>query len=234
MIEKIKEFWRDSTGRLILILFSITLLIMFVLGSIFDQENFFSGMLTEIAGLILSVLVGIFVVDWYVEFRKMKEWVKFKKQTLISLSSHICVICGGLKLHFYDLDDSVVGPIFEGQVSPPTDIVKSSIDRLLEELKKVPNPYSNGESIHDISVEYYEEFSWDLNQILSVLLPRIMQSSNYQELINRLIDFDGKSRMLHHSIFMHQLANTQFVFQDIENLITSAASVYEEITDLNN
>jgi hypothetical protein len=68
-----------------------------------------------------------------------------------------------------------------------------------------------------------------LDQIQTVLTPRVMQSSTDQELIDALIEFDDARRRLHNSIIGHKLICTQSVFPDVLSLVQSSEHLYQAL-----
>lgn len=68
-----------------------------------------------------------------------------------------------------------MGIILAGRNGPNPETPKG-FDDLLEQLRKLPLALSVDKSTSDVAVEFYEETTWDLNQIQTILTPRVIQN----------------------------------------------------------
>ena len=72
---------------------------------------------------------------------------------------------------------------------------------------------------------------WDLDQIRDVLTPRVVQSSNDQQIIDALVEFDDARRKLHNAIIVHKRIVTHSVFPDTIALLEQVQSLYGILCD---
>jgi hypothetical protein len=80
-----------------------------------------------------------------------------------------------------------------------------------------------------MAVEFYEMEKWDLDQIQTVLTPRLLESATDQKLIEALMEFDHTHRALYSAILGHKLVVTQSAFSRIPDLIAAAGRLYREM-----
>jgi len=80
-----------------------------------------------------------------------------------------------------------------------------------------------------MAVEFYEMERWDLDQIQTVLTPRLLESATDQKLIDALMEFDHAHRGLNTAILGHKVVITQAAFSHIPDLIAAAGHFYREM-----
>jgi len=118
--------------------------------------------------------------------------------------------------------------IIEGR-NHPNPLTIKAMEELISQMKDLPEAVSPEKSTSDIAVDFYEKIRWDIEQLRNVLLPRVIQSSEDQALIDKLTEFDNRARDLYNSILIHLEAVTHSVFPSVRNLVESAKSVYSEL-----
>ena len=224
----IKSFLSDSFGRLLLMSLLLVVTISVLLGFIMDIRGFSGNILAEVAGSGIAILIGLLVIDKFVEYRREQQWAKARRLTYEALSSHICDIASDVYMYFPIKDHRSMGTILEGR-NTPSQSTHFGFEDLLQQLKKLPASISGEKSTSDVAVEFYEAVIWDLDQIQNVLTPRIIQSSNDQELIDALVEFDNGRRQLHNSIIGHKLAATHNVFPNLLILIERSGRLYQTL-----
>jgi hypothetical protein len=168
-------------------------------------------------------------VDRYVHQQRQQQWAKVQEFTLRAIAVHLCEITGSLFLHYPGIDADAAMSIFEGHTTSPNAALLQPFDRLLDAIRQLPSAITREKSTSDIALDYYESVQWDLDQIQSVLIPRVMQSPVEQALIDRLVEFDSARRELHHAIIAHAQAVTHSVFPHVVTLIEAARRLYQEI-----
>ncbi len=72
---------------------------------------------------------------------------------------------------------------------------------------------------------------WDLDQIRDVLLPRVLQSSTDQHLVEALVEFDSSRQKLHGAIIAHRQAVTHGVFPYVIDLLEQAQALYSVLCE---
>jgi hypothetical protein len=107
----------------------------------------------------------------------------------------------------------------------------NAIGDVIESLRQVPGVATKDKSTDDIAVEYYEHVKWDLDQIRDVLMPRVVQSSNDQILIDALVELDDSRRELHNATIAHKKITVGGVVPNVVGLLDRARAVYSLLVD---
>jgi len=227
--------WSSPGGRALLI-FLLTALIGGILCGFMlaarDARQFAISLLAELVGTAFSFLLALLVIDWLLEQRKKTEWRKIGEMTLRAIAEHICEIAGALFQYFGELDYQAMDPIFRGHIDPPNERTLKALGGLLKALDNYEQPLAEAleKSPSDIAVKYYEYITWDLEQIRTVLTPRVLTGPKDQELVELLIRFDQEYRELQHAVIAHREVSTQSVFpQHVVALIEAAKDCYGAI-----
>lgn len=244
MLKAIKSYMSDPVGRRFLILLVLVAAMCALLGFAIDTrdlfgKDFLGNLLAEVAGSAVSILVGLFIIDRFIEYRREQQWAKAQNFTLRAIAIHLYEVAGSLFLHFPYLDFGAVDALFEGHIKPFNPRTLDCFDNLLETLPKLPSvmhepPHGIGldKSASDVAIEYCEAVKWDLDQIQNVLTPRVMQSPADQTLIDLLIEFDNARRELHHAIIAHKQAVTGGVFSAVVSLMQSAQRLHQAMYEI--
>ena len=97
---------------------------------------------------------------------------------------------------------------------------------LCSKMEALPGAKGTDNKFSEIAVEFYRDVRWNLDQISSVLLPRVVQSTNELEVVDSLIEFDRAKLKLHNAAYVHRLLVILGVFPDMINLVKSAQVLY--------
>lgn len=114
----------------------------------------------------------------------------------------------------------------EGRDRPDAKTIEG-LSALAKLLRAVPNPEHN--DLSDKAIECYKASKWDLDQLCDSLLPRVIEYSDEQDLIDSLIMLDGIRRTLHSSMIGHQKVLTGGVFCHLPELVDASAQVYKAL-----
>jgi len=231
MKRALKSYLSDPIGKRLLTLSVLATVLSIGIGFALNPIDFSGNLLAEVAGNAVSILLGLLVVDWFLEYRRKREWSRAEAFTLKAIAVHLCEIAGSTFLHFPDMSFDAVGAIFEGHGRPPNPKTLQGFKDLVSELRsyELPMRVARRMSPSDIAIDYYDAVKWDLDQIQNVLTPRLMQGPADQALIDLLVEFDDSHRELRHSIIAHKQACTQDVFPKVISLVESAGRLYQAI-----
>lgn len=145
--------------------------------------------------------------------------------TCRDLAAHLCDMASMTMVVFPYGDHRPAGRVLEGR-NEPRDVAVAGFERLTVGLRKQKNSGSKTKSLSDMAVEFYDMVKWDLDQIQTVLTPRLLGSAADQRLIDALIEFDHANRTLYSAILGHKLIVTQSAYFHIPNLIAVAGHLY--------
>jgi hypothetical protein len=212
--------------NLFIIISLILALIIILIGFSVDFKGYLGNILAEIAGLIISVLVALLIVDRYVESQRKQRWEKVRRLTHQALASHLSDLITEIFVYFPTADHSLMRILIAGRSCPTTEMIKAITD-LINQLRRIPDTLNKGKSTSDVAVEYYNAVKSDINQIRHDLIPRVLQSSDEQNLIDTLIEFDDTAQELQNAIILHKRLATHSVFPNLIMLFEKVQAVYE-------
>ncbi len=174
-----------SLKTFILLLTTLALLLI-ISGFFYDTQGFVSNILAEITGLFLGIVVAILLVDRITENQRKKKWERVRQISHRTIAHHLNNIVLELFNHFaLTKDNSIITPLNNTDLSDTYQ--KPNLNKVIQQIKKLMAL----EQIQPESVRaYFNAIKWDIAQIRSDLMPRIIQSSDQQELIDALIEFD--------------------------------------------
>jgi hypothetical protein len=226
----LKSYFSDPFGRWLIPASAILVLVASVIGFFIDAQGFLGNLLAEIAGVFVSIIVALLIVDRFVEHQKEQQWARVRKLTYGAIAAHLCDLATEMLLYFPVKDHRPMTPIIEGRDHPNPDTI-TGMANLASQLCQLPSAVSKEKSTSDLSVEFYELIKWDLDQIRDVLTPRVIQNSNDQQIINALIEFDNARRKLHNAIIVHKQIVTHSVFPDVIELLEQTQTLYSALCE---
>jgi len=175
----------------------------------------------------LGVLVAIWVVDRYIRNTARMRWSRVDVLTYRAIAAHLCDAMVQLLIDTPVLRNlNPMTSIQEGRDRPDARTIEG-LTALASMLRAVPNPGNN--DLSDAAIAYYEGGRWDLDQLCDSLLPRVIEYSDEQDLIDALIEFDSVRRALHTSIIAHKLVVTGGVFVHLAELVDASSNVYRSL-----
>lgn len=223
-----KFYLSNRFGIGLVILLVLIVAISMLIGFVIDVEGFSGNLLAEIAGNGIAILAGLLLIDRLLEYRRERQWVKVRNLTLQAIGAHLCDIASYVYIYFHVREYGSMQVILQGRDSPRS-VAMRGFESLLKHLRAGPRGDIGDRSISDVAVEFYEAVAWDLDQIQTVLTPRVVQSSGDQNLIDALVEFDDTRRKLHNAIIGHKLIKHENVFPHVVSLIECSSQVYETL-----
>ncbi|RKY77452.1 hypothetical protein DRQ12_08205 [candidate division KSB1 bacterium] len=225
----VSRIWEpDDMLRPLGIIAAIALLtfgISLCLGFVFPN-GFAGNLFAEFAGVGLSTLVGVFVVDRLLSLQRQRQWERARKFILSSIASHLSDAMTDLFIYIPTIQNhKPMGPIIEGRSSPS----KETIDALKDIVRQMVSKCSSGDPnkhLSDYAIEWYEHAKWDLDQIQNLLIPRAIDAQADQKLIEGLLAFDKAIHDFYSAIISHRLVVTDAAYPALITLVDAAAGLY--------
>lgn len=201
------------------ILCALLALIIIVTGLTIDFKGYLGNILAEIAGIFLGAIVVLLLVDRHTEYQQRKRWRKVRQLTHQVIASHLNNIIIEAFNHFPIKDHKPITAILDSRRRPSLDTL-TAVNDLIVQLQQAK---LSSESV----IEYYTAIKWDINQIRQDLIPRVMQSSDDQDLINTLVDFDDTVQELQSKIIVYKKLIQQDISSNILILLEKEKKIYE-------
>lgn len=212
-------------------LLSIILIAIVVsgIGVALDPEAFKSNIISEMVGLLISVAVGLFIVDKYIAYDRAKQWIQVRNITYKSIAAHMCEITVQALFIYNIKDNRPMHALKEGRFKPSFDNI-AAIDQVIQGVRQTSSEVS-AKTFMGLTVNFYDAIEWNLDQIQDVLIPRIVQSSDDQEFINILIELDSSREALYTSIISHNNYAINNENHDVEKMLNICRHVYSKLLE---
>lgn len=222
---------RDHFTRYSLLTIIIVVTASLLGGFLLDWRGFLEGVLASLAFSGITIVVGLFFVDRLIEHRQEQQWARVRLITYRGLAGHICDVVSQTFVKFMILEDGALDALWqmqEGRNEPKKEALVG-FDHLADALRRLKEPRGNGPTLSDQAGDFYEEVKWELEQIQSVLTPRLLASATDHRLVEALMDFDHANRALYSAIVAHKEVVTQSAFSPVVDLVVAAEHVYGEL-----
>ncbi len=161
------------------------------LGFWLEKSEFYSHFIALIAETILAVTV----VDWWLRHQRQQEWKRVRTQIVSTLLSHLCSIAGEYSVGFLTQDEKcellpLGEPIMRGLNIPNPDTSNA-----LYSMVVILNGISESDRENEDPEHVHKAIKWDVEQIRSTVLPRLMAISTEEiQLISLVYELDSADR----------------------------------------
>jgi hypothetical protein len=202
----------------------VIVLVCLAVGLRLDAKSVIVNLTAGLVCTVVSIPIAIWIIDRYLKYTARRQWSRVDTLTYRATATHLCDSAVEILIGMDVLDDlRPMENIQAGRDKPDPKAIEG-VSALSNLLRAVPNPANN--DIYDKAIECYKACKWDLDQLCDSLLPRIIEYSDEQDLIDSLILLDGFRRTLHHSMIGNELAGTGGVFYHLPELVAAVAQVY--------
>lgn len=157
----------------------------------------------------------------------MGSTLKVKYLTFRAIANHLCDALADAYIYLSLRDQSRMSDIIDGR-NRPNPVTPGAIQHLTDQLR-VERPRTSEKSEDDIAMEYCEEVRHDFDQIVELLLPRVVQSANSQTLVNALVELDQSWRDVQNAIVVQKRIVAGGVYRDVITLSERAGGVYKAL-----
>jgi hypothetical protein len=221
-------FTQTPSGRYVFIACFLVFVACLIAGFSIDTKSMGVNLLAGVGCMALGVPVAIWVVDRYVKHVARERWSRVGNVTYRAIAAHLCDAMAQVFGAFALNDCRPMTPILEGRDEPDHRTIEG-LAALASILREVPDPGNN--DLSEKAIVYYEENTWDFDQLCDSLLARVVEYSDEreQDLIDALIEFDFVRRAFHTSIVAHKQIVTGGVFVHVAELVDASANVYRAL-----
>ncbi len=164
--------------------------LLFILGILLDYKGF----LVNLIASAIVVIISITVIDQILIRRRRNQWKRVRAQIISALLGHIGNMASEFAISIrlprkYDLL-AYVDETGEGYSSPEPKTAQA-LHKMAERMKTAPVP----DDAREQAEQLYKLIKWDIEQIRSVLLPRILAMETEEpELVSVLSELDNADR----------------------------------------
>lgn len=223
-----EALYEKMTMRNFLAIIFLIAAIVLGIGVYCVENDAAQNLLAEGAGSFFSIFLAILVVDKFQEYFRANKWKKVRALTYRSLNSHICDALSQVCIIFGPvISHTHMEKIIGGRTEPKKSVIEG-ISELVADLEKNKEYSSKEKAFSDLSVEYYTSSAkWDLDQIINSILPRVIQESSDQEVIDSLVQFDSTYREFINAVIAHREVVTHSVAEPFINLVKEFGALYK-------
>jgi hypothetical protein len=202
---------------------------LFLWGAYINFSDFL-GNLLSLGSLALGVFIAVEIVERLIERYREERWRKVRAVTLRAIATHI--------VDFYTtawLDlagNAPPGKILDGRGSPSLQSGEEMVNslRVLRERCRTRDDEDSERFMHNVR-NMYENARWNLDQIRSILLPRVLEISEDVELIQGLLRLDEAYRQWENARIVDQQVGIGYraILEEILCTLETAARAYQLI-----
>jgi hypothetical protein len=211
---------------------SVALVVLSTLvGLWLDATGFAVNVVAGVVGVFIGFVVGVGILNRYVEAQRAQQWAKVRKLSYTSISNHLYDIAQEAGIHCgvqFPQDVNLSSIRSSGRDHPNLAVAQAMLE-LCSKMQGLPGATSTDNTFSDIAVEFYQDIQWNLDQISNVLLPRVVQSTTEQEVVDSLVEFDRARLDLHNAVFVHKRIVIGGIFPDMINLVRRGQALYSTL-----
>src|SRR5712692_6435562 len=121
---------------------AIPVVIVSVLLGFKTQQPFLSNLLAGVACIGLGAMVGVFLVDRFVQYDRRAQWARSRNYVLSGIASHLSDAATDLFIFMPISDHRPMGLIIEGRSRPNPLTIEGfrEVARQLKSVKRSPSP----------------------------------------------------------------------------------------------
>lgn len=193
-----------------------------------NWRDFVVNLCAGVVCIFIGFILGKIILDRYAEEQRALQWQKVRGLTFMSLANHLydiaqeaAIFCG---IHFPQGENS--SALEQGRDYPNFAVAKAML-ALCSKMQSLPGADDPGDNkLSDVAVEFYQDVRWNLDEVSNVLLPRVVQSTHEQQVVDSITEFDRARLKLHNAAFVHKRIVIGGIFPDMVNLIKGAHNLY--------
>jgi hypothetical protein len=201
------SIFKDKYFRNFLLAIIIFIIVCSFISIRIDAKSFVVNILSGLVGSGITLLVGFLLVDRLTEYLREKQWNKVRKLTLGTIVHHYHEIISWIR-SYLRIWEGLENPNFAiSRTTTPNLTTLKYSTQLIQNLinltrQNEPLTSSKKGSIHDLRaiINFYKWIEWRLEHIERVLVPRMMECSTDQVLINSLIELENSIHRFRNSI----------------------------------
>ncbi|MCX7785144.1 MAG: hypothetical protein N2201_02805 [candidate division WOR-3 bacterium] len=210
-------------NSLFILVLIVLALVFIIIGFSLNVKDYAINILAEMAGLFIGVIVAVLLVDRLTENQRKRRWARVRELTHRTISHHLSNIILELFNHLPLSRCPEILAILENRDQPNLKVI-DALNNITEQIK---NLLQDNKILMQPVIDYYNTIKWDVNQIRLDLIPRVMQSSDDQDLINALVEFDDKIQDIQTAMITHKHHIDSNILARIVPLLETIQDIYK-------
>jgi hypothetical protein len=181
-----------------IVIVTIVCLCLLVLGLVIDREGFIGNL----AAGAIEVVVTVAVIDWLLLKQRRARWQKVRVQIISALTQHIDNLKDEYQIRFQTPELNLLRV---GMSAGPYGVPNSQTAEVLRSMAVQMENAPPSESSVEEARELHSAIKWDIEQILSVLMPRVLAIEfDEPELVSLLGAFDDIVRKWRNEVIVDE------------------------------
>jgi len=155
-----------------------------IYGLSFGWQNFAPNLIAGWGQFCFELVIGLFIIDKFMKRQNNKQWEKVRHIHYSILNEHLIKLLVKISMKFNFVD--IVKNLMYKKKN------RKEISGIIENLVKELNYLDSQEDMkhRDIFIEYHNDIKEDIKEIRTEFIPRIMEHTDDQDLINKLSELD--------------------------------------------
>ncbi len=212
------------------ILILLVLALFFIVaGFLLNVRDYAINILAEMAGLFIGVIVAVVLVDRLTENQRRKRWARVRELTHRTISHHLVNIMLELFNHFPLTNHRITATLLTSR----DHLEPKMIEALNNIINQIKDLLTANKITNQSAFDYYHAIKWDVNQIRFDLIPRVMQSSDNQNLIDTLVEFDDTIQDIQTALIMQNQISDSDIRSHIVPLLETIQNIYKCLIENN-
>ncbi len=209
---------------------ALTVLFVAIIYTI-DPVGYVSQLTAECFGSLIAVIATVSIVEWFLIYQRQRQWGRVRGMTANAVANQLCEVASDFYRCFGIKEQKYVETILNCQ-NVPNEATLRDYTEFVERIRKLHTRVDNDKSISDASARFYDEATWNLDQIQTVLMPRVMQSASEQKFIDALVHHDEARRALHLAVVRYKKGIiTNGVYPKVVDLLDRSRELYEVLCE---
>ncbi len=239
--------WKNRNGISLIGLISFVIFLVAALWLYIRNLEFQSQIAFILAEAAISIPITLILIEWVIKRDREKQWEKVKSLTYKTILFNISYVAYKLPMEipFYlDGSKEFRNIIEKGVLNVPdpqkevsyailefAEIVRTIQNRLLKENREQLGDdkwYDNMYLYSEMILKYNQETDWLLADIRLILIPRVLQLSDDQEVNSALLDFENHIRGFVYAMIEQQKSEEDLPVADlaIADLLEAIGKLY--------
>ena len=216
-----------TRSSLITIAIVLVIVVLFLTGFLLD----FKGFLVNLIASAITVILTVTVINWFLIRQRRNQWKRVRSQIITALLNHIGNMTSEYSINIqlpreYDLI-AYVEQTGKGYDTPTAETAWA-LKEMAKKMRTAPIPHDSKEQAEKV----HKLIKWDIEQIRSVLLPRILAMETEEpELVHILSELDSAERRWVNQYIMDEEVSAGDQFGAAIDFLKCMADVYQYIVD---
>ena len=215
----------DYRIRLMLLIIALVLTVSMSVDWLINGIDAIKRVPAIMTGLGLAALLTILLLNPIADLVRRRQWREARIIIYNVVRNHVCDIADKAYLYMQIGNKKDRKLINFGRGMPMFETAMG-LSHLITDMKNVRRRSYGEDEFPRKSMQYYESIKWNIEQMQMVVIPRVLQFSVDEEVVESLIGFDDACRRLMKSAVGQGESADYKMYVNMINMVEAAAEVY--------